>query len=325
MEKINGYVLKEPFQNRDAGFSRWTFGIKNRGEYFIKEFMSPVFPMDPSITGNIRLGKIEECQTFEKDRTKLYKAINEASDGSLVRIEEFFRNDSHYYIATKKIDAIKISMEEMPKLQLEERMLICLSLAHGILKLHEHGIVHSDLKASNVLVTRVNKARCVGRVIDFDCSFFESHPPEYEDELGGDQVYLSPEACLFICGEEATLSCKMDVFSLGILFHQYLTGEMPIYNRNEYDYLHEAVLDDARVEVSDKIPLNMKILIKWMLEGDPEQRCDMETVYKTIYQEAYGIMPVIKKDAVNAGEDKPKEPLPKTTIKQSYFYAAGDL
>jgi hypothetical protein len=46
---------------------------------------------------------------------------------------------------------------------------------------------------------------------------------------------------------------KLDVFSLGILFHQYLTGAFPGYDQSEYSYLHEAVLDGHPAEISDEI------------------------------------------------------------------------
>lgn len=71
----------------------------------------------------------------------------------------------------------------------------------------------------------------------------DNDPPKYEDELGGDQVYLAPEACKFMCGEPVELTCKIDVFSLGIIFHQILAGVLPWFDSEQYDYVFEAVLD----------------------------------------------------------------------------------
>ena len=107
-------------------------------------------------------------------------------------------------------------------------------------------------------------------------------PPQSESELGGDQIYLSPEACLFLCGEETKLTTKMDVFSLGILFHQYLTGYVPWYDTGEFDYLHEAVLEGAKAGVSEKVPAEWRPVIEQMLIGDPEQRCSIEDVCRKI-------------------------------------------
>lgn len=47
---LNGYILKGELQNANSGFSKWGFAVKNGKEYFIKELISPVFPMDRSIT-----------------------------------------------------------------------------------------------------------------------------------------------------------------------------------------------------------------------------------------------------------------------------------
>ena len=52
-EVLNGYKLLAPFQNRDAGFSRWTTGEKDGKVYFIKEFLNPVYPADSSLSEQI--------------------------------------------------------------------------------------------------------------------------------------------------------------------------------------------------------------------------------------------------------------------------------
>lgn len=282
MNNINEYRFLMPLQNKNAGFSRWTYAVRRGEEYFIKEFMNPVYPDEDTLSDDLRKAKIKSCERFEEKKLKLYRKINQVSDGNLVRVFEFFRCDSHYYISMPKINGEKISFEEIAKLPLEDRIILCRTAAKSLLSLHCAQIVHSDIKDTNVLIHRSETGKLVAKIIDYDCSFFEYEPPKTENELGGDQIYLSPEACLFFCGDETKLTCKMDVFSLGLLFHQYLTGSLPNFDRNEYDYAHEAVLDGKILGVSKDIPERLRNMIVYMLRVSPDERTDMLSVFNIL-------------------------------------------
>ena len=236
-EVINGYNLMAPLGNNNAGFSCWTFALRDGKEYFLKEFMNPAYPMDESISPELRGKIIRICEEYEKKMKKIYGEINRVSDGNLVRIKEFFRCDSRYYVTTERVVGKKLTPEELQEYPFETRLMLCRTVAHAVMKLHEAHIVHSDIKWDNVIIKETADGKLTGKVIDVDDGFFESDPPREGEELRGDQVYLAPESCLFMCGEPARLSCKLDVFALGILFHQYLTGELPEFDVEEQEYI----------------------------------------------------------------------------------------
>lgn len=321
-EVINGYDLIEPLQNRDAGFSRWTYAVRDGKLYFLKEFMDPVYPAADSLSERLREQRIRDCEEYEEEKRDIYEAVNRASDGNLVRIFEFFRCDAHYYIATLKIDALEMSFEEIAALPLDMRLLLCGTVAHSIMELHQAGIVHADLKASNVLLQRTENGQIAGKIIDFDCSFPESRPPEEEDALGGDQVYLAPEACRFLCGDDVSLTCKMDVFALGLLFHQYLTGSLPEFDHSEYDYAHEAVLDGQELLVSEELSEEIQGLIQRMLLGDPEERCSSEEVFRELSRS--GNMESADEEELPGGGCA-EETQEEDSAFSGYFHLAGDL
>lgn len=321
-ELINGYELTEPFQNHNAGFSRWTYAKRKGKTYFLKEFMNPIFPDEESLSPELRKKRVADCTEFEEKKKKLYDAINQASDGNAVKVFEFFRCDSHYYISNRKVIGEQLAFAEISKLPLEDRVLLCRTAAHSVMKLHEAHIVHSDIKDTNVLIQKTVTGKLSAKLIDFDCSFFEADPPESENDLGGDQVYLAPEACQFICGDPIKLTCKIDVFALGLLFHEYLTGELPGFDHTEYDYAHEAVLDDQELAVSETLPYQLRRIIQQMLVCDPQRRCSMIDVFNSLGEfiadsapfeinEVYGLM--------ESDQDPP------TQTPQGFFYTAGDL
>ena len=282
---INNYRLDAPFDSQNAGFSRWTTATKDGREYFIKEFFDPVYPMDASVATAVRQQRLKECGKYEEGRREFYSALNNISDGNLVRAQEFFRCDAHYYLVTERIHTDYKTANEIAALPDQEKLMICLTAAHALMMLHRAHIVHADIKETNVMIRRSRSAFPVAKIIDFDSGYFEYNAPESGEELGGDFVYLSPEACLFMMGEDVRMTCKADVFSMGLLFHQYLAGSLPWYDHDQYEYAYEAVLDGGMLKISpelDRIDPRLKSIIRGMLLRDPENRTTSEYVYEQL-------------------------------------------
>lgn len=328
MEIINDYKLLTPLQNKNAGFSRWAYAAKYGEEFFIKEFMNPIYPDEDTLSSTLRESRIRSCKNFEEKKAYLYKTIDDVSDGNLVRVYEFFRCDSHYYISMPKITGEEMSFEDIARLPMEDRVLLCRTAARSVLAMHSAGIVHADIKNTNVLIQKTKTGKLAAKVIDYDSSFFEYDPPMNENELGGDQIYLSPEACLFFCGEETKLTCKMDVFSLGLLFHQYLTGELPFFQQDEnHHYAHEAVLDGVKLYVSDKLNPVLKDMIEKMLLVNPDERIDIVQVFNILgtFMFKEDSIPYTFKDESGTNTKNTAADCAGGKTPQSFFHQAGNL
>ena len=95
--------------------------------------------------------------------------------------------------------------------------------AHSVYRLHENGIVHGDLKPENILLKRLESGAVTAKLIDFDNCFWEREVLPANKEIHGDPVYFAPETGPAIIGDEdKRLSVKIDVFALGLIFHQIL-------------------------------------------------------------------------------------------------------
>lgn len=349
---INDYILNAPFSNENAGFCKWTTAVKNGQSYFLKELLDPIYPMSKNLSEKVREMKIKECLQFEEKKKGLINKINSGSDGNVVRIEEFFRFDSHYYIATKQIKNYGITADKVVDFPLQERVFLCMSLAHSAASFHDLRIVHSDIKPTNILLKKTADNKLVGKIIDFDSSFSIDDPPIYEDELGGDQVYFSPEGCKFIYGKPVELSDKLDVFAFGLLFHLYLTGGLPMFDSKEYRYAHEAVLDDQILGISTKLPAEIQSILGKMVLCEPDQRPDMKTVFNVFHDYLYksyseSINPVNSDESISkttrlkinynfSNSDRTAEKSEKTAENSDktkekkdeafkYFHSSGDL
>ena len=275
MKEINGYILFSELKTTNSGFSKWGFAQRNGSRFFIKELIDPIYPVCADLLDSgVVARKRAICQQFE-DRSKLlYHVINECSDGNLVHIEDFFRCDSHYYLVMEKIDAIGI--DEVMAIPIGDRVRICKALVHCLGRLHQRGIVHADIKLDNILFRRLPSGKVTGKLIDFDNCFWEMQPPRPDEEIHGDLVYMAPETFMMMQTETGTIDRAIDVFALGLVFHQIFTGRLPAFDARAYDYPFEAVLDGATLAVDAAIPDAWRDLIAQMLKTDPRERISLE-------------------------------------------------
>lgn len=283
MSSINGYELIGELKNDNSGYSKWGFARKNGQKFFIKEFLSPIYPLDDSgLSEELLRKKRDICKQFEYEKRVFYNELNKCGTGNVVTITDFFRSGSKYYMVTEQVDAVAIMPSEVAKMPFEQKLLMLKTIAYSVSFLHMNGIVHGDIKADNILFKRTHMGFYTAKLIDFDSSFLESKPPESDEDFQGDMVYFAPESFLFIAEEGGELTTKIDIFALGILFHQYLTGELPGFDRENYDYVFEAVLDGCEVTVDSSIPGYIQRLISSMLNENPEKRPDSREVFSIL-------------------------------------------
>lgn len=283
MDKIWRYTPQSGFTNKNAGFSMWCFGTYQEKEYFIKQFLSPKYPAEDKESSPEKIAKKrKECAAFEQRQKSLYATLAEHSDGNDVSILAFFRVSSRYYIVTEKIEALPWTVETIAALEESEKRRLCAIIAHAIAALHKGNMVHSDIKHDNILYTRTESGKVTAKIIDFDGGFLESDPPSMEDGVTGDTNYFSPEVCARAYGEDRPLTSKIDIFALGVLFHQYFSGELPGYDPENASCPGEAVLQGSSLWLSENLPTDVSDLIGKMLSEDPQERPTAQKVFETL-------------------------------------------
>lgn len=314
---LNGYKLITEFTAVGSGSARWCFAVKDGAEYFVKEFLSPIYPNeDTNLPENVIKARLKLCEDFEAQKRRLYNELSAADNGNIVYVKEFFRVSGKYYITTSKVPEASITMNDARLLSAESKAIIMKILVHSLMRLRDRGIVHADLKPTNVMLKRTTGNFYTLKLIDFDNSFFEDSPPIEADDVQGDPVYLAPETFLRMCERDAKLTHKLDIFALGIMFHEILESRLPDID-HKYSYIYEAALGGGKVSVSPGLSAPMANMIAKMLSVNPDDRPEYEEIFAVLTSaSAPATIPARPLSAPASSE---------TRVAKRWFKPAGDL
>ncbi|MBS1714907.1 MAG: protein kinase [Armatimonadetes bacterium] len=284
-ETVGAYEIVSKFDTAGGGQCQWAFARKDGRDFFIKRFLAPKYPTEDSHgSKKTREGKRARCEAFERHHRNLMSLLSDASGAgsNLIVATDFFRDGSIYYKVTEKVDVDSLTIEDISRLPLEERLTIMISVASSVGRLHSKGIVHGDLKPDNILIQRDMSGKFVGRLIDFDNSFVAGSPPKNPEEVVGDLAFYSPELAAYIQGVKGVsgtnVTTASDVFALGLVFTRYAAGTFPAWDKR-YPYAFQAVSDGSTVLVPDAVPSQLRPLFEGMLSSDPSIRPRIQTVF----------------------------------------------
>ena len=158
-----------------------------------------------------------------------------AYGGNLIVTLDFFRWGAKYYKVTEKVDASGFSAADVARLDFRTQLVLMKTSAHSLKILHDLRIVHGDLKPSNILIKKTDLGYTT-KLIDFDSAYIAGSPPPAE-EIVGTINYYSPELLGYIQEADVApsqLGVASDLFALGLIYTEYLTGAPPPFDVATY-------------------------------------------------------------------------------------------
>ncbi len=188
---------------------------------------------------------------------------------------------------------------EEQQLSAEQRITIFLSLCDSVQHAHTRGIIHQDLKPSNVL-TGIVDGRVVTKLLDFGIQTADrselAEYPEFSSEshpVGGTPAYMSPEQS---AGTSSRCDTRSDVYSMGIVLFQLLTGGKLKSNVSGGQSIGDAVKNSSlcRPSWSEFRCREMAWVIERATQQPPEDR------YQSAADLAEDLTSFLKRDALRA-------------------------
>jgi class 3 adenylate cyclase/tetratricopeptide (TPR) repeat protein len=226
----------------------------------------------------------ESLQRFEREA----QAVATLDHPNIVTIYSVEEHSGRSYLIMELIEGKSLGDLIHPRgIPLSEFFELAIPFSDAIAAAHESGITHRDLKPTNVMVGINGRLK----VLDFGLAKF-NQPQEEEasqeqltstGRVLGTMPYMSPEQ---VRGKP--VDHRTDIFSIGIIFFELLTGKRPFSGETQADLI-STIVRDAPAELADirsKIPRQLRRIIRLCLEKEPDDRYQSATELRQALEEA---------------------------------------
>jgi len=189
---------------------------------------------------------------------------------SIVPIYEIGERDGTCYFSMKFIEGGQLDeLVRREPLAIRRAAELMAKVAHTVHYAHEHGVLHRDIKPGNILLDKNGQAH----LTDFGLARLvekESNVTRTMDVLGTPS-YMAPEQA---SGENDSLTSATDVYGLGAVFYQLLTGQPPFAGGTTYETIRLVIETEPRSPRiwNPKVDRDLETICLKCLEKDPQRR-----------------------------------------------------
>jgi serine/threonine protein kinase len=212
--------------------------------------------------GQLNAGEIE--QFFREARSAA-----QLRHPNIVPIHEVGRDQDTIFIVCDLVRGVSLSdwmTGQRPDCR--EVSQLCRTLAEALHHAHEHGVIHRDMKPSNIMIDESGEPH----LMDFGLAKRETNEVTMtvDGQILGTPAYMSPEQA---GGHGHWTDRRTDIYSLGVILFELLTGEQP-FRGNAQMQVHQRMVEDAPDPrtLNRHIPRDLSTICLKCLERDPNGR-----------------------------------------------------
>merc|ERR1711964_258446 len=143
-------------------------------------------------------------------------------------------------------------------------MIYARQMLSGLAFMHKNRVIHRDIKPANVLISADGKVKLADFGTAFDLSALTHTVLQ---TMRGTPAFIAPEV---IRKDKHTTAT--DIWSMGVVFYNMLTGKIPFRAKDKYALLHKIASLQLEVDYPDNFPPIFKEIIDECLQFDPADR-----------------------------------------------------
>ena len=255
---IEGYKIIEPLGEGGMGIVWRAEQLSTRRQVALKLMVSH------------RIGSSKSQARFQRE-VELTARLDHPN---IARIYDSGLHRGMYYYAMELIDGVPLDQYVKSKALSQVQILVLMrKVCQALLFAHLQAVIHRDLKPSNILVSSDGQPH----VLDFGLAKAlleenEALTISVEGQMAGTPAYMSPEQA---AGHHSQTDTRTDVFSLGVILYELLTGQSPYdLSGSTFDVLHqitEGKIQPPR-ELNKSIDRELEAILLKALAQEPDGR-----------------------------------------------------
>ncbi len=241
--------------------------------------------LERDVAVKVLRGDLASDEKFVKRFQREAKAASSLNHPNIVEMYDVGEDDGNYFIVMEYVNGktLKNLIKKRGALSLSETIDIMLQLTSGIACAHDSYIIHRDLKPQNVMILEDGRVK----ITDFGIAVaLNSAELTQTNSVMGSVHYLPPEQAN---GSGATV--KSDIYSLGILMYELLTGKLPFRGDNAVEIAIKHMKDKlpSIIALNPNVPQSVENVVLKACAKNPENRYDsvkdMHEDLKTVLSE----------------------------------------
>ncbi len=238
--------------------------------------------------------KVYNLESHDEDRARVTRKmfLSEAhmvgmlQHPNILPIYDAGEEEGHYYIVTEHVHGARtLSAYCKPDnlLPIDDVVEIMYKCAKALHYAHSRGVIHRDIKPSNLMLTQANDVR----IIDFGIALVADSEISRIEGIAGSPSYMSPEQV-----QSLDITNRSDLYSLGAVMYELLTGFRPFRGGNLSKLLHQIVYATAQPihALRPEMPELLEESVAKALQKDPAKRyrnglelaADLTRVHQTL-------------------------------------------
>lgn len=228
---------------------------------------------DTKLERNVLLKTILHSADYSQEAIEFFlsesRSLAKLSHPNIAKVLDFGQADGNLFLVSEYVPGKPLSELMTYPMPWQEAVEILLPLTEALAHAHSKGVIHRDLKPDNIIINAENQP------ILSDFSLMRIIEEEETRDMTGTNVglgspeYISPEQ-----GKGLTVDFRSDIYSLGVVFFEMVTGKKLFYASNSMEIVIQHVMSDPPKprSIIPSLPRTIEEIILNALSKDREKR-----------------------------------------------------